>query len=58
MPFGVKVIRQNNEGLVETLGKYSHTLSSGLHFYIPVIQRVRTVSLAMQPNYYQVFIDY
>ena len=50
MPFGVKVIRQNNEGLVETLGKYSHTLSSGLHFYIPVIQRVRTVSLAMQPK--------
>ncbi|WP_220730013.1 SPFH domain-containing protein [Apilactobacillus zhangqiuensis] len=50
MPFGVKVIRQNNEGLVETLGKYSHTLSSGLHFYIPFIQRVRTVSLAMQPK--------
>ncbi|WP_203619607.1 SPFH domain-containing protein [Apilactobacillus nanyangensis] len=50
MPFGVKVIRQNNEGLVETLGKYSHTLSSGLHFYIPLIQRVRTVSLAMQPK--------
>lgn len=50
MPFGVKVVRQNNEGLVETLGKYSHTLSSGLHFYIPFIQRVRTVSLAMQPK--------
>ncbi|CAI2619665.1 Protein QmcA [Apilactobacillus kunkeei] len=50
MPFGVKVIRQNNEGLVETLGNYSHTLSSGLHFYIPLIQRVRTVSLAMQPK--------
>lgn len=50
MPFGIKVVRQNNEGLVETLGKYSHTLSSGLHFYIPLIQRVRTVSLAMQPK--------
>lgn len=50
MPFGVKVIRQNNEGLVETLGKYRHTLSSGLHFYIPLIQRVRTISLAMQPK--------
>lgn len=50
MPFGIKVVRQNNEGLVETLGKYSHTLSSGLHFYVPLIQRVRTVSLAMQPK--------
>lgn len=50
MPFGLKIIKQNKEGLVETLGKYSHTMDSGLHFYLPLVQHVRTVSLAMQPK--------
>ncbi|KRK11143.1 membrane protease family stomatin prohibitin-like protein [Ligilactobacillus pobuzihii E100301 = KCTC 13174] len=30
-------------------GKYKHTVESGLHFYIPFVQGIRTVSLAMQP---------
>lgn len=47
--FGVRIVRQNNEGLVETLGKYKHTVSSGVHFYLPGIQKIRTVSLAMTP---------
>ncbi|GBG93754.1 protease [Ligilactobacillus salitolerans] len=49
MPFGIKVVPQNCQGLVETFGKYKHTVESGLHFYVPFMQGIRTVSLAMQP---------
>ena len=49
MPFGIKVVPQNCQGLVQTFGKYKRTVESGLHFYIPFAQRIRTVSLAMQP---------
>jgi len=47
--FGIRIVRQNNEGLVETLGKYKHTVLPGIHFYLPGIQKIRTVSLAMSP---------
>ncbi|ANZ57955.1 paraslipin [Fructilactobacillus lindneri] len=46
---GIKIVQQNNVGLVTFLGKYSHQLESGLHFYIPIVGRVRTVSLQSQP---------
>lgn len=45
----VRVVPQNYVGLVETFGKYSHQLDAGLHFVIPFAQRVRKVSLALQP---------
>ena len=44
-----RVVPKNNEGLIETLGKYSRTVKAGLVFVIPVIQRLRRVSLAMFP---------
>lgn len=44
-----RVVPQNNEGLIETLGKYSRTVKAGLVFVVPVIQRLRRVSLAMFP---------
>ena len=44
-----RVVPQNNEGLIETLGKYSRTVKAGLVLIIPVIQRLRKVSLAMFP---------
>ncbi|QWK87699.1 SPFH domain-containing protein [Levilactobacillus brevis] len=47
--FGIRIVRQNNEGLVETLGKYKHSVSSGIRFYLPGIQKIRTVNLAMTP---------
>ena len=49
MPFGLKIIPQNNVGLRETLGKYTNTVKSGLTVYIPFFQRIRNVSLAMKP---------
>lgn len=49
MPLGLKIVPQNCQGLVEMFGKYKHPVESGLHFYIPFIQGIRTVSLAMQP---------
>lgn len=44
-----RVVPQNNEGLIETLGKYSRTVKAGLVLIIPVIQKIRRVSLAMFP---------
>lgn len=49
MPFGIKIVPQNNQGLVETLGKYQRSVDSGLHIYIPLVQKIRKVSLAMEP---------
>lgn len=49
MPIGITIVKQNNQGLVETLGKYKRSVNPGMHFYIPLIQKVRKVSLAMSP---------
>ncbi len=37
---GVKTVTQGNEFTVERFGRYTHTLMPGLHFIIPVIDRV------------------
>lgn len=47
--FGIKIVPQNNQGLVETLGKYRRNVESGLNFYVPIIQKIRNISLAMRP---------
>ncbi|NLR31164.1 SPFH domain-containing protein [Levilactobacillus tujiorum] len=47
--FGIKIVHQNNEGLVETLGKYKRSVAPGVHFYFPGLQKIRTVELAMTP---------
>ncbi|MDF7626615.1 SPFH domain-containing protein [Lactobacillaceae bacterium L1_55_11] len=44
-----KIVPQNCVGLLETLGKYSTTRQTGLNFRLPLIQRIRVVSLALQP---------
>ncbi|MQS52496.1 SPFH domain-containing protein [Companilactobacillus mishanensis] len=46
---GIKIVHQNHKGLVELLGKYHHSVDAGLHFYIPLIQQIHAVSLAMSP---------
>lgn len=46
---GFRIVRQNYEGLIETLGKYSRTTNAGLTYIIPGFQRLRKVSLALQP---------
>ena len=46
---GLRIVPQNYVGLVETLGKYSKTVKAGLIFIWPVFQRIRKVSLALQP---------
>lgn len=47
--FAFKVVPQNYVGLVETLGKYSKSVNAGLTFIIPIFQKIRRVSLALQP---------
>ena len=46
---GFKVVPQNYVGLVETLGKYSKSVNAGLTLIIPIFQKIRRVSLALQP---------
>ncbi len=36
--FGIKIVRQNCKGLVETLGKYSRSVDAGLQFYVPIFR--------------------
>jgi regulator of protease activity HflC (stomatin/prohibitin superfamily) len=50
LPLGIKIVPQNNQGLVEIFGKYRRSVASGFHFYMPIIQKIRTVSLAMEPK--------
>ena len=45
----IRIVRQNYVGLIETFGKFSHSVDAGLHFVIPFAQRMRKVSLALQP---------
>lgn len=47
--FGIKIIRQNHQGLLTTLGKYTRTVNAGLSFYFPIIQHIKSVDMAMQP---------
>ena len=47
---GFRIVPQNNEGLVETLGKYSKTVKAGFIFVWPLFQRIRKVPLALQPQ--------
>jgi len=46
---GFKTVHQNHVGLVETLGKYSREVNAGLNLYVPIIQKIRIVDLAMIP---------
>lgn len=45
----ITIIPQNYQGLVETFGKYTRSVSAGLNLKIPLVQRVQKVSLALQP---------
>jgi regulator of protease activity HflC (stomatin/prohibitin superfamily) len=38
--FGVKIIPQGNEYVIERLGKYKKTWNAGIHFLIPIIDRI------------------
>lgn len=49
MPLGIKIISQNCQGLVTTFGKYKRSVTPGLHFYVPLAQKITSVSLAMRP---------
>jgi regulator of protease activity HflC (stomatin/prohibitin superfamily) len=41
----IKIIRQYEKGLVETLGKYTGTKSSGLNIILPIFQRMLRVDM-------------
>lgn len=45
----IRVIRQQRVGLVERLGKFQKVLEPGLHFLVPIVDKVRT-SLDMREN--------
>lgn len=48
LPMSLKIIRQGYLGLVETLGEYKKTVSPGLTFIVPGIQKLRRVDVREQ----------
>jgi len=44
----VRIVRQHEKALIETLGRYSRTETSGLVFLIPFFQSMRTVDMREQ----------
>jgi len=44
----IRIVRQYEKALVETLGRYSKTESSGMVFLIPFFQNIRTVDMREQ----------
>ncbi len=44
----IRIIQQYEKGLVETLGKYSSTVSAGINIIIPMFQRLRKVDMREQ----------
>ena len=42
--FGVRIVRPVEQGLIETLGKYSRTAEQGFQWIIPVVQRMVKVN--------------
>lgn len=46
---GIKIVKQTERMIVERLGKYKETLSSGFHYVLPVLERVvKVVSMKEQ----------
>lgn len=41
--FGIKIVSQSETMVVERLGKYSRTLSSGINIILPIIEKARNI---------------
>lgn len=48
IPLSVKIVRQGYVGLIETLGEYKKTVTPGLVFVVPGIQRLIRVDIREQ----------
>ncbi len=46
--YSVKIIRPVEKGVIETLGKFTKTAEAGLHFLIPIIQRIYKINVTEQ----------
>lgn len=44
----IKIVRQHERGLIETLGKYTRTVGPGLVVIFPILQRIRIVDMREQ----------
>lgn len=43
--FGIRIIRPVERGVVERLGKYRRTMDQGIHWIIPIIDRMRKINI-------------
>lgn len=46
--YSIKIIRPVEKGVVETLGKFTKTAESGVHFLIPLVQRIYKINITEQ----------
>ena len=45
---GVRIVQQSEKGVIETLGKYTRTVDSGLTILIPILQNIKKVDMREQ----------
>ena len=45
---GVRIVQQSEKGVIETLGKYTRTVDSGLTILVPIIQNIKKVDMREQ----------
>lgn len=50
IPKMFRFIATNTTGVVQTFGKFSHLAEPGLTFYVPIVQRVTTISNRLQED--------
>lgn len=41
----IKIVRPVEKGVIETFGKYNRTAEAGLHFIIPIVQRLYSINI-------------
>jgi regulator of protease activity HflC (stomatin/prohibitin superfamily) len=45
---GIRIVKPYEKGLIERLGRYQHTVDSGLRFIIPIADRMIKVDMREQ----------
>ncbi len=45
---GVRIVQQSEKGVIETLGKYTRTVDSGLTILVPILQNIKKVDMREQ----------
>lgn len=45
---GIRIVQPTRRGLIERLGKYHHFANSGIHWIIPIVDKLYQVNITEQ----------